>query len=304
MRFRASVSEVSTFVQIVKSVSRLSQKCIMRFGEEKMHLICHDATEGGVQVWSQVKVTTLFTAYRIESNQNNEIHLSTSISDLLSVLNSASAMQGKGEVVVKLAKRPVGEQGHLKPVLIWEIGGDTKRGRPPRLIHEHHIKVLKPNEIELLREPLCPEPDIHILLPPLATVRTVTEHLAKLSPHLTISANMGGKLTFKAGQNEAKGVEVETEWGGLKVPSVVNSSGDGSQQQQPERSEDPSHFFSTQVSVKSLLRFLHAHSIMGSTVACICEGHSLIMYLYIGEHEEHGGVLTFFIPAVDGDQDD
>lgn len=61
---------------------------------------------------------------------------------------------------------------------------------------------------------------IHILLPPLATVRTVTEHLAKLSPHLTISANMGGTLTFKAGQNEAKGVEVETEWGGLKVPSV------------------------------------------------------------------------------------
>lgn len=52
--------------------------------------------------------------------------------------------------------------------------------------------------------------------------------------------------------------------------STVNSSGDGSQQQQPERSEDPSHFFSTQVSVKSLLRFLHAHSIMGSTVACQC----------------------------------
>jgi len=38
----------------------------------------------------------------------------------------------------------------------------TKRGRPPRLIHEHHIKVLKPDEIDQLREPLCPEPDVSI----------------------------------------------------------------------------------------------------------------------------------------------
>lgn len=43
------------------------------------------------------------------------------------MLASAATQGGKGgEVIVKLAKRPVGDQGRLKPVLIWEIGGDVR----------------------------------------------------------------------------------------------------------------------------------------------------------------------------------
>lgn len=45
--------------EIVKSVSKLSQKCIMRFGEDKMYLICHDATEGGVQVWRSAPLSSV-----------------------------------------------------------------------------------------------------------------------------------------------------------------------------------------------------------------------------------------------------
>jgi HUS1 checkpoint protein len=35
-------------------------------------------------------------------------------------------------------------------------------------------------------------------------------------------------------------------------------------------------------------------------IACagICENHCLIMYVYIGEVDDAGGVLTFYIPAI------
>lgn len=29
----------------------------------------------------------------------------------------------------------------------------------------------------------------------------------------------------------------------------------------------------------------------------ICSGHCLIMYVYIGEMDDSGGILTFFIPS-------
>lgn len=56
---------------------------------------------------------------------NNEIYLIVSIPALLTVLRSALSMAGRGEVVVKLAKRPIGEKQVNKPILVWEIGGDV-----------------------------------------------------------------------------------------------------------------------------------------------------------------------------------
>ncbi|CDZ97840.1 Checkpoint 9-1-1 complex, HUS1 component [Phaffia rhodozyma] len=311
MRFRAVVSEVSTFVQIVQSISKLSKKCILKFSADKMHLICHDETEGGVQVWSQVNQDLIFSSYRIESNQANEIHISILIQPLLTVLKSALALEGKGEVVVKLAKRPVGQPTALtgsepgapavmKPMLVWEIGGDSRLNRPPPLSHELHIKVLKTPEVEQLKEPLCPEPDIHIVLPPLSSLRTVTDHLSRLSSHVSVSANNLGELKLEAGRDERNGVEVRTSWKGLNVPKVNSDSQSTQDRSQPP----PGHFFNTLVSIKSLLRFLNAHCIQGSTIACICENHSLIIYLYIGDMVQNGGVLTFFIPAVILDEDD
>lgn len=100
--------------------------------------------------------------------------------------------------MLKLAKRPVtiagSEETVMKPMLVWEIGGDvgsfgsssaarrnyrltddptffvryrlqSRTGRAPSLAHELHIKVLKPPEVEQLREPLCPDPDVRLTPP-------------------------------------------------------------------------------------------------------------------------------------------
>lgn len=35
----------------------------------------------------------------------------------------------------------------------------------------------------------------------------------------------------------------------------------------------------------------------------ICAGHCLIMYVYIGEMDDSGGILTFYIPSRSDDAD-
>lgn len=63
-----------------------------------------------------------------------------------------------------------------------------------------------------------------------------------------------------------------------------NKSVDPSQPESsaPKEEEDPNQFFATRVSLKSWHKFLSAHVIGGVNIACLCEGHSIIIYLYIG----------------------
>lgn len=92
-------------------------------------------------------------------------------------------------------------------MLVWEIGGDvgffgsssaarrndrltddptffvryrlqSRTGRAPSLAHELHIKVLKPPEVEQLREPLCPDPDVRRTPPscPLSFIVSESHH--------------------------------------------------------------------------------------------------------------------------------
>jgi HUS1 checkpoint protein len=112
----------------------------------------------------QIKVDSIFTSYRIQSNAANMITLSLPTSALLSVLKSASPSSSSNttgemeteEVVVKLAKK------NDQAVLSFEIARTSRVGRKLRVGHDVRIEVLKLGDVERLREPLCPEPDVRL----------------------------------------------------------------------------------------------------------------------------------------------
>lgn len=83
---------------------------------------------------------------------------------------------------------------------------------------------------------------------------------------------------------------------------------------------DPDQLFTVLVPLRSFLKFLNSHVVSTTTIACayfhpmiiiywadgpvgICQNHCLILYVYIGDFADAGGVLTFYIPAIldDGD---
>ncbi|KAF9457489.1 checkpoint protein Hus1/Mec3 [Collybia nuda] len=291
MRFRASIENVPTFFKIMQSIEKLQKKCIIKFTETNMHIICNnDANEGGIQVWSQIKVDSLFVGYRIQSNAANEITMALSSEALLAALKSASPSTSSTyeteEVVMKLAKK------NGQAVLTLEINSLTRVGRKVRVSHDVKIEVMRPNDVARLSEPLCPEPDLHILLPPLQKLRTIVERLRPMSDILAVRANNSGCLQLSI---NTEGVKVDTEWKNCTNPKTQNAEDE-------DEAPDPEKMFSVLVSIRSFLKFLNSHVVSTTTIACICQNHCMILYVYIGDVADAGGVLTFYIPAIIDDE--
>lgn len=79
----------------------------------------------------------------------------------------------------------------------------------------------------------------------------------------------------------------------------------------PAEETDSEKFFSARVDIKNFIKFLNAHHVATTTIGCrsiteyccgthllpgICQDHCLILYVYIGEVDSAGGVLTVSLP--------
>ncbi|KIM39187.1 hypothetical protein M413DRAFT_447150, partial [Hebeloma cylindrosporum] len=255
-----------------------------------MHIICNsEANEGGIQVWSQIKVESLFENYRIQSNANNEITMALSSEALLGALRSATASSGASssfdaeEVVMKLAKK------NDQALLSFEISGQSRGGQRMRVAHDVRIEVMKPADVAKMTEPLCPTPDLHILLPPLQKMRTIVERLRPMSDVLAFQANNNKRLVVAI---KTESVYAQTEWTDCQNPKTQDE--ENAEAEPP----DPTHMFTVLISTRSFLKFLNSHVVSTTTIACICQHHCVILYVYIGDMADAGGVLTFYIPAI------
>jgi len=118
-------------------------------------------------------------------------------------------------------------------------------------------------------------------------MRTVVERMAKLSSVIGFSANAQGTLKLEIA---TESLAVDTTWRNCPLPKM---SGDT----QSDEDEEPDALHAALISIKSLQKFLVGTTVCTTTIACICSGHCLILYVYIGDVDDSGGVLTFYIPS-------
>ncbi|PCH42690.1 cell cycle checkpoint [Wolfiporia cocos MD-104 SS10] len=292
MRFRTNVGNIDTFYKILQTVEKLQKRCSIKLTETEMHIICNsDVNEGGIQMWSQIRVPSMFIDYRIQSNANNVILLTVSSEALVAAMRSAATPSSSGPGT--LTKK--GE----KPTINFDISISTRGGRRVRIAHDVPIDITRTQEIEKLKEPLCPEPEVHILLPPLARLRTVVERMKPLAGKIIkLSGNMSGCLTLSAETEQSR---VDVSWTGLSNPDM-NEDGPSQALRRANGEElparGPKQMYGVLVSLGSLQKFLNCHVVSTTTIACICQNHCLVLYVYVGEVANRGGVLTFYIPAI------
>ena len=172
------------------------------------------------------------------------------------------------------------------------------------------------------------------MLPPLSKMRTVVERMRNLSDVMAVRANSSGCLRLSA---STEVVKADITWNNCTHPRIgklwpfpvfsfrissiyvaansVSQANDEDEEQGRER-PDPTQLFSVLVHTRSFLKFLNAHAVSKTTIACtkgpfvqpshsdnfglvgICQGHCLILFVYIGDSADVGGVLTFYIPSV------
>lgn len=132
------------------------------------------------------------------------------------------------------------------------------------------IKVLRPTDAAMIKEPLCPDPEVHIFLPKLYKVRTVAERMKAVSSHIYLSANRSQEFMMSVEEPE---INMETTWKKCGHPAI---SDDQSLAQRVEA--DKEKHWRVKVDAKSLLKFLSSHIVESRTIAAICAGHCAIFY--------------------------
>lgn len=105
------------------------------------------------------------------------------------------------------------------PILAFNISSASRGGHSVDIVQEVAVRVLKLAELEeMAKEPMCPEPDVHIMLPVSSeSLKGVVDRMKNIGNIITVSANLQGALKLRVESDLAK---VETEWRDLKHPEI------------------------------------------------------------------------------------
>ncbi|ORX71546.1 cell cycle checkpoint [Linderina pennispora] len=133
---------------------------------------------------------------------------------------------------------------------------------------------------------------VHIMMPPLNSVRSIAERMKTMGDRVAISANREGEMTIRV-TNEL-GLE-NLSYDASQEPSASTTPG-----------RAPGDHFTAVVDMKNFLRFLQSYHVAPKNiVCCIIEQHAVVFYVYIGTtgygvgalNDQNCGSLTYFVPV-------
>jgi len=274
MRFKAKVKneKIRLFLRVVSTVQKISKVCVIHFSERQAQFILtSELTEGGVQVWSGMNATSLFEEYSIQSLNGNEIAFEINLDHLQRALKSA---QYALDIVVKLTKN-----GNPFFSLVIDQQQNTQQ---LNIIQDVPIIPLSPPQLAQYTEPRLPDPEVHIIMPPLKLLRHVIEKMKNVCDYLSIYANMAGDLTLKVSTDM---VTIATCYKGLDHPQMEGRS--------PPR-RNPDQKAEVKVEIKKFARFLYSYQVQATNViCCIVEGRAVVLHVLLDDL-----YLTYYIPCL------
>jgi HUS1 checkpoint protein len=184
---------------------------------------------------------------KLESLFNNEIWLEV-VTDVVS--RAFRSAGNSTEANIRLTKRD------RDPMLALEMMSGRDGHRVP-VLQEIPVVVLTKEKAIMYREPMVPDPDVHIIMPSIHHVKTIVDRMSKMgggTQTVGVSANWKGEMVL---QFENDYVEMETRFVNLTNP---NTDMDG------ER--NVGRFSGAHVDVKDFGRFLQSEVINPSSVVC------------------------------------
>jgi len=257
----------------VQTVEKIDKCCIFHLTPRKIQfIIIKDVVDkGGFQVWAGMNAATLFSDYKVESINKNEISFNINLDNLLRGLKSGQYAQ---EILVKLTKKK--GQPYLS-LLIEKTATQTMQ-----VVQDIPIQLLSAAQLSALNEPTLPDPEVYIMMPPLKSLRNVVDRMKNIDQYLTIQANMAGELTLKV---ETEAVSIATFYRQLEHPHIEGKS--------PPRI-DKEQTASVKVDIKKFSRFLYSYQVAPSNVIC-CIVASMAMVLHVLLDDLF---ITYYIPVL------
>ncbi|KAF2218750.1 checkpoint protein Hus1/Mec3 [Elsinoe ampelina] len=351
MRFRAGIQNINVFSKLTSSLSSLGNVAWVRLSD-------HDARftvvpEQGSQVWAVLQIDTIFDeTFTIQSAApENSINLEVPLQPLFRALRSAQNAAGASIRLTKKDNVPLLSMTITTPVLSGpgststydphgtgsNFDGDgydpspsfqeePLSARDTVITQDIPVRVLAPASVQGLHEPVCREPDVHIMLPSLMQLKSISDRFTKLAlssssakaaggfkgsaaraQKLELSANMHGCLRLGL---DAEGMKVSSTWTGLNNPELDPGSVDGGVEGVREHPStrmkrygdaegiSDEGWATVRVDGRDWGRVLGVGRLGGRVIACFCHENALILYVYLAnDHEETESVLTYYVSS-------
>ncbi|KAI9252402.1 checkpoint protein Hus1/Mec3 [Phascolomyces articulosus] len=261
MRFRANLCNPIGLGKIALTLDKLGPTCILSLGMDSVRIIKYAETDGSIQAWTKVEPTSLFSNYRVESTNNNEINMTLVTDDLI---RATRAAQQSTDIRIQLRKK------HGQAILDWSMVSTNRVGSKSIIGQEICVSIIPPERMRVIKEPtIATTPDAYILLPSLHNLKTVAGRLKSMGKYLTISANMAGVFKLSV---ETDMVQCETVYRHLENPQLAGH----------ELPDDIERFSSVKISTDNFVSFLNSYHLEPQNVICsLTDGLQVAFYLYV-----------------------
>ncbi|KAK8058431.1 hypothetical protein PG994_008879 [Apiospora phragmitis] len=192
------------------------------------------------------------------------------------------------------------------------------REREKIITQDIPVRVLHPDNVEMIMQPKVREPDVHIQLPPLLQLKAISDRFTKLAaassrasnsatataaasnPKLELSANMHGSLRLSLTTDT---LDVTSQWDSLENPELDPSQLHCPLEEHPStifREAGPDKWASVRVDGKDWSKVLSVGRLEGRVIACFADEHALILYVYVPQHDDVQGddcVVTYYVSS-------
>ncbi|KAB2579192.1 Checkpoint protein hus1 [Lasiodiplodia theobromae] len=345
MRFKASIQNANTFAKLTASLASLGPVAWVRLNEDEVRFTI--IPEQGTQVWAVLAITFEQDAifdddYNIQSAADNVINLEVPLSPLQRALKSALTATSASIRLTKKDNIPVlsltivtsplgsgthgalGSGGPSDSYGFGEASLEMQDGRERDTIvtQDVPVRVLNPSNVEGIHEPRCREPDVHILLPPLMQLKSISDRFTRLAlaakasgtgsggsgPRLEMAANMHGCLKLSI---RTDAMNISSVWTGLSNPELDPSHIEGGEEgirQHPStkmkklgsadgRSEEG--WATVRIDGRDWSKVMSVGRLCGKVIACFSDEHALILYVYLPNDEDgrEDSVLTYYVSS-------
>ncbi|KAL1795516.1 hypothetical protein ACET3X_005740 [Alternaria dauci] len=343
MRFKASIQNTTTFTKLTASLNSLGPLAWVKLSEQQ---ICFTIIpEQGTQVWDSI-----FESISVQSAADNVINLEVPLASLNRALKSALNATSAQIRLTKKDNLPVlaltitttassttysafptasnndddddedyGDDDGFDAAFENEFGGGN---RETIVTQEIPIRVLAPDIVAHLHEPVCREPDVHIILPPLMQLKSISDRFTKLAladttkassattaarTRLEVSANMHGCLKISIRSDAMKISSIWTDLNNPELDPGHVAGGEDGVAEHPStrmkqlgsadgRSEEG--WATVRIDGRDWGKVMSVGRLGGRVIACFCHEHALILYVYLpNDNGEEESVLTYFISS-------
>ncbi|KAK4990315.1 Checkpoint protein hus1 [Elasticomyces elasticus] len=201
----------------------------------------------------------------------------------------------------------------------------NRQERETTITQDIPVRVLAMASVEGIHQPRCREPDVHIVLPQLMQLKSISDRFTKLAlaskagtsvrsgfndrigPKLEMSANMHGCLKLKL---KTDAMNITSTWTGLFNPELDPDHVGGEQGVAEHRStkmrelgdsdgSSEEGWATVRIDGRDWSRVLSVGRLGGKVIACFCDDHALILYVYLSNDEDGGeeSVLTYYVSS-------